>query len=554
MRMNEPQDTSRRPSQWLSLLEREDGPVYSYLAELYGQDRAALREKAAICRQAVEAFARECGNDAPVLIARSTGRINLLGMHVDHRGGFVNPIAVGEMFMVAQARDDDAVAMKNVDRDLFPDASFAIREALPAEKIQDWDAWTQQEHERRVAAGSAGHWGNYVRAAVLYLQHIHTDPSGRFAPALKGMNLMVKGNIPIAAGLSSSSALVVATAEACIAANGLDISDTELVDHCGAAEWYVGTRGGSGDHAAIKFGKLDHIVHIGSFPLSVEALPFPKGYRVVLANSLKEARKSEGARDLFNQRVASYEFGLMLLKRSCPELAHRMEYLRDVNPETLGVGESEICRMVGALPERASRAAIRQALCGCAERVERIFQTHAEPKDGYAIRQVTMYGVTECIRSRMAAGLLRAGDIAGFGELINISHDGDRVSALVDDERVPADNSVPDRLIRELVEDLSSGDPGRVDRARLWRQPGGYNVSCEELDALVDTARETPGAVGAGLVGAGLGGSIVAVVEEQSAQQVIENLADQYYKPRGLPTAAAVVRPVAGSGIVRISD
>ena len=552
MSTDAPEGVLRTPSEWCRLLDDESGPAHAWLAELYGDDRAVLREKAAICRQTVEAASREYASDAPVLIARSTGRINLMGMHVDHRGGFVNAIAVGEMVLVAQPRDDDTVVMKNVQPDRFTPASFSIRDELPAEKIQDWDAWTQQEHEKRVAAGTAGHWSHYVQAAVLYLQHVHADDQGRFTPALKGMNLMVNGRVPVAAGLSSSSALVVAAAEACIAANGLSISDGELVDVCGIGEWYVGTRGGRGDHAAIKFGKLDHLVHIGSFPLSVEPVPFPKGYRVVLANSLKEAKKSEGARDVFNQRVASYELGLMLLKRDFPELADGMEHLRDVNPMALGVEESQIYRMLATLPERATRDEARQALPHQAKRVERIFLTHAEPTQGYAIRQVTMYGLTECIRSSRAADLLKAGDVAGFGELVNISHDGDRVTRLVHGQRVPVDNRLPDARIEELIQALGSDSPERVERARLWRQPGGYDVSCEELDTLVDIARATPGVQGAGLVGAGLGGSIVAVVEEQTAEDVVRNMAAQYYEPRGLPNAAQVVRPIGGSGILRL--
>ena len=85
-----------------------------------------------------------------------------------------------------------------------------------------------------------------------------------------------------------------------------------------------------------------------------------------------------------------------------------------------------------------------------------------------------------------------------------------------------------------------------MSRARLWRQGGGYNVSVPELDMLVDIALATPGVVGAGLVGAGMGGSIVIVVEDKYAQQVIENLAEKYYHPRKLPVEAEVVTPVGG--------
>jgi galactokinase len=146
----------------------------------------------------------------------------------------------------------------------------------------------------------------------------------------------------------------------------------------------------------------------------------------------------------------------------------------------------------------------------------------------------------------MVPDCLRKGDVKTFGELISISHDGDRVTKLVDGERVPTDNSYPDERIDALISDLESGNPQRVNRARLWRQGGGYNVSVPELDMLVDIALATPGVVGTGLVGAGMGGSIVVAVKDEYAQQVIENLAEQYYRPRNLEVAAEVVTAVGG--------
>ncbi len=69
------------------------------------------------------------------------------------------------------------------------------------------------------------------------------------------MDIVVSGNIPLAAGLSSSSSLVVGAAEATIAINGLETFPAQFVDLCGEGEWFVGTRGGSADHAAIKLGQ-----------------------------------------------------------------------------------------------------------------------------------------------------------------------------------------------------------------------------------------------------------------------------------------------------------
>jgi galactokinase len=133
-----------------------------------------------------------------------------------------------------------------------------------------------------------------------------------------------------------------------------------------------------------------------------------------------------------------------------------------------------------------------------------------------------------------------------FGELINISHDGDRVTKLVDGRRVPTDNSYPDERIDALIGDLESGDAGRMSRAELWRQGGGYNVSLPEIDTLVDIALATEGVIGAGLVGAGMGGCIMAVVEDEYARRLVDNMAEQYYQPRNLPVRAEIITPVGG--------
>ena len=63
---------------------------------------------------------------------------------------------------------------------------------------------------------------------------------------------------------------------------------------------------------------------------------------------------------------------------------------------------------------------------------------------------------------------------------------------------------------------------------------------------LVDIALSSPGVTGAGLVGAGMGGCIVAVVENEHAAGVIENMAEQYYRPRKLSVAAEIVIPMGG--------
>ena len=479
---------------WRSLLSKSSGPLREAFRRTYGDEPSVLDHKQQKTLTVLEAFAaafdEPAGCDAEVLVVRSCGRVNLMGMHVDHRGGFVNPVAFGDVIVIAQRRDDDRVILKNYEPERFGDRSFTIHDELPVgEKIDDWDRWTQANLERLRSEGLMGDWSNYIKSAVLYLQHIHTRDDGTFDPALRGMNLMVYGTLPVSAGLSSSSSIVVGAMQACRRINDIHMDDMATVEACRLAEWFVGTRGGGGDHAAIQFGRRDCVTHIGAFPVSVDWVPFPPEYRIVLANSLQMAEKSAGARDMFNQRVAAYVFGLLMIRKNFPQYAEHLGQLRDLNPGILGVDDAQVVRMLRSLPERARRDQILQTLDDQVELVRHTFGSHAEPADGYDIRQVCMFGVAECMRAEMAVDLLRAGDIEGFGELLNISHDGDRVTRLDHGKRVAVLNRYGDEKLDALVVDLTSGDEVRRARARLHRQPGGYNVRIEALDVLVDIAR-----------------------------------------------------------------
>ncbi|MGD8499746.1 MAG: galactokinase family protein [Phycisphaerales bacterium] len=539
--------SGRRPvSGWINLIGDAHSTFHNRLAQIYGDNYDLRNEAAQMCLRTLEAFADRYGADRDVIIIRSTGRVNLLGTHIDHRGGSVNPICIKQMWLVAEPRDDDLVLARNVEASQFPDEQFRISSCLPAgKKIQDWDTWCHDEFNRRKCDASVT-WSNYIRAAVLYFQHLNTTDGGNLAPPMRGMNMMVYGDIPIAAGLSSSSALVMAAAEATIRISSLPIQPADLVEHWGLAEWYVGTRGGCSDHAAIIYGRPHKILHIKVFPLTIEHAALPAGHSFVLANCGIEAKKQAGARNIFNSRVAAYVFGLMMICKNFPEHADKLERLRDVNPERLSVDEAQIYRMIKSLPTSVSRADILELLPECEQKIRRVFRSHDEPDQGYDIRQVCLYGISECIRAEMAPDCLRAGDIKTFGELINISHDGDRVTKLVGTKRVPTNNSYPDERIDALISDLQSGDPRRAGRAGLWRQSGGYNVSLPEIDTLVDIALASRGVIGAGLVGAGMGGCIVVVVEDEHAPKVIENMAEQYYCPRKLPVQAEIVGPVGG--------
>jgi N-acetylgalactosamine kinase len=534
---------------WIALFDTFPRRLRAYLATLYGDDGACLAERRAAILKVLKLFAARYGRDREVVIARAPGRINLMGRHVDHRGGFVNVMAINrEVVFVAAGRQDDVVRLVNTDRKNFPDKEFRIADMLGGLAWEDWLHYVNSRHVQQMVIHSHGDWSNYVKAAVLRLQE------GNRQVQVLGMDCAVTGNVPMAAGLSSSSAVVVAAAEAAVALNQFDLTPQQFVDLCGEGEWFVGSRGGSADHAAIRFGRRGSVAHVGFFPFRVEGnSEFPKNLSLLIANSHVRAAKSAGARSRFNEKVASYELGFMLLKDRYPQFGHLLEHLRDVNPTRLGVKVSDIYAMLRHVPEPMTRKQLLDTLAAThREQLERVFASHQEP-DGYWTRSVVMFGVAECERSRLFSELLRANDLARIGRFMQISHDGDRVSRMDADGRMQAaDWRVTDAKLDALIQDLQSEDPQRVHGAQLWMQPGGYACSTPEIDRMVDLVGRVEGVVGAQLAGAGLGGCIMVLAQKEAARAVEKQLARHYYEPDGLAPAVTVCTPVEGSGLLAV--
>ncbi len=75
-----------------------------------------------------------------------------------------------------------------------------------------------------------------------------------------------------------------------------------------------------------------------------------------------------------------------------------------------------------------------------------------------------------------------------------------------------------------------------------------YEVSCPELDAIVESARAQPGAVlGAKMTGAGFGGAVVCLVREEKAAEFEKKLADDYLKAAGRKATVALCRSADGA-------
>lgn len=504
----------------------------------YGPDADLIEERRRAAVRLLESAAEELGPERRVILCRAPGRANLMGRHVDHRGGYVNVMAISrEVLLAASPRDDDTITLRNVDEARFPRRRFRISEILDQAHWSSWAEFIDSGPVREALDAAPADWSHYARAPLLRLQH----ENGRLR--LKGMDCVVSGNIPMGAGLSSSSALVVAFAEAAVALNGLDVAPRDFVDLCGEGEWFVGSRGGSADHAAIHTGRLGHISRVGFLPFRVERqVPLPPDVDVVIADSGEKAVKSAGAGQVFNQRVACYNVAEILLRRSWPA-ARAAEHLRDFVPDRLGVAAGEIFSALSRLPERPSRRAVRRMLAGEDQAtVERIFAAHAN-LGCYDLRGVTLYGIAECMRSDRFADAIAHGNLDLVGRLMRASHDGDRR------KRWTTNGSPRRHLVRTDAATLAKLAANDAD---LTFQPGRYACSTEAVDRLVDVADGAEGVIGAQLAGAGLGGCMMALVKSDSTEILVERLRETLDQQGQDANGVYLCRPVAGAGLLGV--
>ncbi|MCB1126076.1 MAG: NTP transferase domain-containing protein, partial [Verrucomicrobiae bacterium] len=489
--------------EWENLLQHPSAAARRQFRQWYGEEVPWPT-----FRRVLQAFAGRYGANREVAIIRSPGRINLLGRHIDHQGGSVNVMAVNrEVFLAASPRADDQVSLANTDPGTFPGQTFRISDLVATLNWDDWQHVVDGPRLQRLLDDARGDWTNYAKAGVLRLQEQFRDRR------LRGLDLMACGEIPMGAGLSSSSALVVATAEAVTEFNQLPVSARRLVSLCGEGEWFVGTRGGAADHAAIKLARRGFVTRVGFFPFRIEAsAPFLPDHELIVCNSGIYAGKSNKVRSLFNEKVTAYHIGRVWFTLLRAELAPRIQHLRDLQPAHLGLSPAAFLELLDQLPCRLPRAKVQAAFSRMSQeqraQLERLFATHDAPAQGYAVKDVVLFGLSEMARARRCLDLLERRASGELGRLMAISHDGDRVARETKSGHWrPIRRRMTDALLSERPGQPHGGD----DLALL---SGGYGCSLPALDRMVDLALRLPGVEGAQMAGAGLGGCIMVLVQK----------------------------------------
>jgi len=362
---------------------------------------------------------------------RAPGRVNLIGEHTDYNDGFVMPVAIELSVWVAIApRDDRKLVVYS--------ENFSERAEIELDEMDS--------RPRR-------HWSDYVQGVAFMLQ--------KAGYALRGANMLIRGEVPIGSGLSSSAAIEVATGFALLENSRLPVDRVELAKLCRRAEnEVVGARVGIMDQFVSCCGQTGQALMLDCRSLDYRLLPIPPDVRLVICNTMVKHDVASGE---YNTRQAECEEGVRGLS---PRLPH-VRALRDVRIE-------ELDRYRSDLPQ--------------------------------TIYKRCRHVVTENARVRYATTALEKADLATLGRLMAESH-------------------------LSLKND--------------------YEVSCPELDLMVELASQVEGVYGARMTGGGFGGSTVNLVDKRSVADFRRSVANAYEKTTGLSPQILTSAAAGGAGEAR---
>jgi galactokinase len=352
-------------------------------------------------------------NEAPSFVIASPGRINLIGEHVDYNCGFVLPAAIDKYMYVAVSHRNDSHILLHA-----------------ADLNQNY----QTNLDAPLQPSSSG-WPNYVLGVVHDLLEAGYSVSG--------FNMLITGNIPIGAGVSSSAALECATVFACKHLFDLDISKQSMVITAQRAENnFVGVNCGVMDQFASMFGKADHVIKLDCADLSYTYFPFKlEGIRIVLFDTFV---KHTLASSEYNTRRKECETGLAALRQQFSITSFREATLDMLNSVTNSISDKVYNRC--------------------------------------------KYVIEEIARMEAACDHLLAGEIEAFGTRMYETHKG----------------------LSEL-----------------------YEVSCAELDCIVENCKKENDIVGARMMGGGFGGCVIALVQTVNVEGVYNRINTAYQNKFG---------------------
>ncbi|NGM63255.1 galactokinase [Sphingobacterium sp. SGG-5] len=367
---------------------------------------------------------------APDLLAKSPGRINIIGEHTDYNEGFVLPTAIDKAIYVAVGKREDT------------------RIHLFAEDFKEGF-----ETDLKDIKPSEVGWANYILGVVHQIQE-----RGK---VISGFNLYVDGDVPLGAGLSSSAAVECAAGFALNELFGLSFDRKDIARIGQLAEHtYAGVKCGIMDQFASVLSKKGHVIRLDCRSLDFVYVPLELGdYEIVLFNTHVKHSLASSA---YNNRRTLCEQGVSWVREKYPEVRSLRDVTLDMLDETV----------------------------------------RSRDEDTYV---KCRYVIQENERLNRACRALECGDIEELGKQMFLTHQA-----------------------------LSTE----------------YEVSCAELDFLVDYVTQVPQVVGARMMGGGFGGCTINIIAKGYGKALADQIAPLYKEKFGLELEGIFVHADEGARII----
>lgn len=400
----------------------------------------------------------------PTHVVRAPGRVNIIGEHIDYCGFGVFPIAITNAIWIALGkRADKQLHIVNVQNDNYPTFTYDMVPG-PEMKIEGVS------------------WYNYVLCGLKGV--LESKPQVE----ITGLNMLIWGDIPKGAGLSSSSALVCCGALASSTGLNLELSNIDIANICAKSERYIGTEGGGMDQAISMLGVANKAKYIQFNPLRLEDVTLPEGISFVVINSMVVSSKAVG--NSFNTRVAECRVSAQLLAKINGIDFKQIRTLGQLQ-DNLMFNLQQMSQLVSEKlhPEPYLRQEILDLLgLSDQEFIELSLSAKSKDTSSFHLHNRAKHVYTESKRVLDAISLCKSGEggdekIVKFGELMSQSH----------------------ASCRDL-----------------------YECSCPELDRICSYSLNY-GALGARLTGAGWGGCAVIAVRDGDVPKLMENLKKEFF-------------------------
>ncbi|MDT0678362.1 galactokinase [Autumnicola musiva] len=360
----------------------------------------------------------------------SPGRINLIGEHTDYNNGFVMPTAI--------------------DKKIF----FEFKRNVSTDNCRIYSKTFDSYFEFSLAEISKqkDSWKNYLLGVIEEIQKMDKK--------LGGFDCIVKSELPIGAGISSSAALECGFAGGLNKLFTLNLSKQEIVELSQRAENnFVGSNCGIMDQFASVMSKKDHIILLDCRNLETEFIPADfKDCKLLLLNTNVSHSLADSE---YNTRRAECEGAVKKIKQKYAEVSS----LREVSFEMLEEFKDQL--------------------------TEKTYQR-------------CLYVLNENERVQKASEAMKNGELKKFGELMYQSHKG------------------------------------------LQHH---YEVSCPELDFMVDFSEDKDFIYGSRMMGGGFGGCTINLIEANKIDDYVKEISKAYAEKFNINMDVISVSPSEGTVI-----